>query len=131
VRSSGASRCALRRRLTVGPFLLERPVVAMRVLGMIVSNVDRPAQESLDGAEIGLFFVIAERQGDPRSAGAGCAPDPVHVSLGDVRDVVIENVRDSIDVDAAGGDVGRHEHMQLSRTKAVEGPFARPRALSP
>ena len=50
-----------------------------------------------------------QRQGDAGGAGPRRPPDPVHVILRHVRHVVVDHVGDTLDVDAAPGDVGRHQ----------------------
>ena len=45
-----------------------------------------------------------------RAAGAAGAADAVHVVLGDVRQLVVHDVRQLFDVEAARGEVGRDEH---------------------
>ena len=50
-----------------------------------------------------------------RRAGARGAADAVHVALGDVGQVEVDDVADAVDVDAAGGDVGGDQHAQGCR----------------
>src|SRR5690606_25845537 len=48
------------------------------------------------------------------------APDPVHVVLGIERQVVVVDVADAIDVQAAGGDVGGDQQLQLPLLELVQ-----------
>ena len=57
-----------------------------------------------------------------RAAGAA---DAVHVILGDVRQVVVDDVRQRLDVEAARGDVGRDQHADLARLETLERADAR------
>ena len=50
-----------------------------------------------------------ERHDDARRAGACGAARAVQVILGVGREVEVNDARDVVDVDAAGGDVGRDE----------------------
>ena len=56
----------------------------------------------------------------PVCAGAGGAADAVHVVLGLRGQVVVDDVRDAVDVDAAGDDVGGDEHAVGAVLEAVE-----------
>src|SRR3954447_15201447 len=57
----------------------------------------------------------------PRAAGAAGA---VHVALVLVRRIEVDDVADVLDVEPAGGDVGRHEHRRLAVVEAVERALA-------
>ena len=52
-----------------------------------------------------------ERDADAGPAGAARAADAVDVALAVGRRVEVDDVRDAVDVDAAGGDVGRDERV--------------------
>ena len=52
---------------------------------------------------------------DARAARAAGAADAVHVVLGDVRQLEVDDVRQLLDVEAARGDVGRDEHRHVGR----------------
>ena len=58
-----------------------------------------------------------------RPARAG-PPDAVDVRLRLARDVVVEDVRDLLDVEAARGDVGRDEEVRRARAEALHHPVA-------
>src|SRR5262249_15231288 len=75
---------------------------------------NRHSDQLLDVAQVGALLGIAERDRDAVGAGAGGAADAVHVALGNVRQVVVDDVADAVDVDAARGDVGRHQRAQVS-----------------
>ena len=47
------------------------------------------------------------------------ATDAMHVYLGVVGNVVVDDVADVRDVDAAAGQVGRHQHVELSAAEAL------------
>ena len=44
----------------------------------------------------------------------------MHEVLGDVRQIVVHNVGDVIDVDSSRGHVGRHENVILAAAKAFD-----------
>ena len=52
----------------------------------------------------------------PAGARAARAADAVDVGLGHVGQVVVDDVRDAVDVDAARGDVGGHQHPASRRS---------------
>ncbi len=56
----------------------------------------------------------------PVRAGARGAADAVDVLLGHVGQVVVDDVRDIVDVDAARGDFGGDENTRLALLEAVE-----------
>ena len=56
---------------------------------------------------------VDERDRDARGAGAAGAADAVHVGLVVLGAGVVDDVGDAGDVDAAGGDVGGDQHLQL------------------
>src|SRR5690606_39328936 len=53
-----------------------------------------------------------------------CATDAVHVLIGDVREVHVEDVAHAVDVDAAGGEVGGDEHRDAAVAETSEGALA-------
>ena len=54
----------------------------------------------------------------PTLAGAAGAADAVDVVLGDVRQLVVDDVGQVLDVEAARGDVGRDEDLHLAALKS-------------
>ena len=60
----------------------------------------------------------------PVRPGAGGAPDAVHVALVVLGRIEVDHVRDAGHVDAAGGDIGRHQRVHGSGLKAAQGRFA-------
>src|SRR5690606_13702786 len=65
---------------------------------LVGGGEDGVADESLDLLQVGLLAVVHEGDGDARRAGARRAANTVHVALGDVRHVVVDDVRDVIHV---------------------------------
>ena len=72
------------------------------------------AETALHDAHEVLLVPEHERHGDARLAGAGRATRAVEVGLLVLGRVVVHDHVDVVDVDAAGGDVGGHEHGQLA-----------------
>ena len=61
-----------------------------------------------------------ERYGVSFGPGAACAADPVHVRLGRVRDLEIDDVGNAFDVETARRDVGCHEHRVFAGAEAFD-----------
>src|SRR5690242_2507421 len=57
---------------------------------------------------------------DAAAAGAAGAADPVHIVVGMMRHVEIEDVTYLGNVEAAGGDVGSDEQRQLALAELIE-----------
>ena len=76
-------------------------------------HVDLAAEHALDGAQAVLLVGRHQRQRLPGGAGAAGAADAVHVVLGHVRQFVVHDLRQLVDVEAARGDVGRDQHLHL------------------
>src|SRR5467141_2933903 len=69
-------------------------------------------------------FARDERHGLPGFSRAAGAADAVDVVFRDVRQVVVHDVRQRLDVQAARGDVGGDEHLQLAVLEALQGLHA-------
>jgi hypothetical protein len=79
---------------------------------------------------------VALARGDERdrvaaATGAAGAADPVDVRLGVGRDVVVDDVADPLDVQAAGRDVGGDEDVELAGLELVDRPSRWTCATSP
>src|SRR5258707_10993773 len=76
--------------------------------------------QPLDALELAALTAVAERQRDARGAGARGAADAMDVALGVSRQLVVDDVRDARDVDAARGEIGRHQHAGPAAAEIVE-----------
>ncbi|MDR9095843.1 hypothetical protein FEP46_05607 [Burkholderia multivorans] len=61
-----------------------------------------------------------EAHRDTRTARAARAADPVHVVFRELRQIVVEHVRDARNVDAAGRDVGRDQHAHAALAQRTD-----------
>ena len=86
--------------------------------------LDFLADEPLDVAKVRAVFARDERHGLPGFARAAGAADAVDVVFRDVRQVVVDDVRQRLDVEAPRGDVGGDEHLQLAVLEALQGLHA-------
>ena len=70
--------------------------------------------EPLDVAQEAVFVHAHQRDRLAGRARAAGAADAVHVVLGHVGQLEIDHVRQLVDVDAACGDVGGHQHREVA-----------------
>src|SRR5262245_37615284 len=80
--------------------------------------------ELLDRLEVQGAGLVHERDGLAAGAGPGRAPDAMDVVLGILGQIPVDDVGDRLDVQAARGDVGRHQHGELAFLEIVENPQA-------
>ena len=97
--------------------------------GRTAEDGEPAAQEPLDLREHRALAGVAERDGLARRAGAPGAADAMDVILRGLRQLEVEDVRDAVDVDAAGRDVGRDQHARGAAPERFERPLARPLRL--
>jgi hypothetical protein len=84
-------------------------------------SVDLLARGLLDLAQQVLLARRHEQNGLALTAGAARTADPVDVGLGVVRDVEVDHEADALDVEASGGDVGRHEDVHTTVAERLNG----------
>ena len=87
------------------------------------SALDGLVGKGLHLAQQALLARGDQRNGDAGLAGAAGAPDAVDVQFGIIRQVIVEDVRDVVDIQAARGHIGGHQHFDLGIAEAVEGAF--------
>src|SRR3954467_1274596 len=77
-------------------------------------------------AALGLAHLVGQQQGDhdARGTGARGAAGAVQVGLVVCRRVVVQHQRDVVDVDAARGDVGGHQHGAAGVGERLQRPAA-------
>src|SRR5690606_8956467 len=73
-----------------------------------------------DIAHQGALVGRGERNGVAFFPSASGAADAVHVVLGVIGQVVVDDALDAGDVDTACGDVGRHQNAVASRLETVQ-----------
>ena len=87
-------------------------------------DVDPLTRRALDVAQIAALIGAAKSDGDAGRSGARRAADAVDILLGHFGQVVVDDVTDARNVDPAGGDVGRNQHLHLARLELGQGPLA-------
>ena len=74
-----------------------------------------------DALDVARLLGADEGHAHAGAPGATGAPDAVHVAVAVLRRVEVDDVRDPRDVDAAGGDVGGDERVDLEALEARRG----------
>ena len=91
---------------------------------MITFNGERLAGELLDLPQLTALIATAERCGDTGCAGAARSANAMHINLRHFGQLVVNHVRDAVDVEASGGDVSGHEHWRTVRLERRERALA-------
>ena len=81
-------------------------------------------QQVFDAGDQALVLGRDQRPGHAFGLDTGRAADAVHVVLRLLRHVVVDDMRDAVDVQATGGDVGRHQNVDLPAAEGFQGPQA-------
>ena len=83
--------------------------------------LDGLADEAFDGGDMFLLVAGDEGEGIADALGAAGAADAVDIIFGMLGNVVIDDMADTFDVDAARGDVGGDHDLIFSGFKTGEG----------
>src|SRR3954451_5681680 len=78
------------------------------------------ADRALDADDVATLRAGGERRGAAVGAGAAGAADAVDEVLGDLRQVVVDDVRDALDVNAAGGDISGDQDAVVAFLEALQ-----------
>ena len=71
---------------------------------------DPAPDETLERTQRPLIFRRNKADRVPNGVRAACASDAMDIILRMHREIVVHHMRDPVHIDAAGGDVGRHQH---------------------
>lgn len=77
---------------------------------MILHDGDLLGDELLDISKKSRIVGITERNRHSLRSGATRPTDAMHIGFGYIRDVVVDHIFKIIDIDSAGGDIGRDKH---------------------
>ena len=105
----------------LGRFLL--PLGPRRIkeqVRFIGANLEFHANQPFNGLEMFNFFVVTEGHGNTRISGPSRTSDAVHIGVWKIWQVIIDDMRDLVDINAARGNVGGDEHLHLARLEALE-----------
>ena len=81
---------------------------------------ERLSREALDRLKTRPLAVIAKRDGDSGCPGAARAADAMNVAVCIGRQIEVHDVRNLVDVQPAGGNVGCHQDQRLRRFEAKQ-----------
>src|SRR5450756_1187585 len=96
-------------------------LVQVRRVGVRLLRHRDPQVESLvDQSPAGQVVPVDKGHRGPGVPGAAGPTGAVQVDLLVLGALVVDHVRDVVDVDAAGGDIGRDQHVHLARTERAE-----------
>ena len=84
---------------------------------MIGPNGNLLLNHSFDPAQCAAFFGIAECQCDPFGTGSSGPSDAMHIVLRLNGQIEIDDMRDVVDIDAAGGNVRRDQDSRYPSRK--------------
>lgn len=84
-----------------------------------------PIQHPLDVLQQWRLVRRHERYSGPGPTGPRRAPDPMHVILGHIGQLVVDHMRQLLDVEPSRGDFGRHERRDLVGLEVGQRPDAR------
>ena len=108
--------------------VIESPNLETRVRVHVVDARQLHLGERLPGGPLDRLEQMPltrghEQQRLARTAGAAGTADAVHVGLGVVRDVVVDDVGDAVDVETTRGDIGGDEDVERARLQLADGAF--------
>ena len=92
---------------------------------MILDHRQLGAGKALDALQDLHFFRRAKRQRDSLGPRAGGATDAMHIALAIVGQIVVDHVRNSLHIDAAGNDVGGDQNLDPPAIELRQRPLAR------
>ena len=78
---------------------------------MVLDDGNVFSQQPLNADQVARFRIVAEGVGHAFSSRTCRASDAVHVDLGLIGQIVVEHVRNVVNVNATAGDVGGDEHV--------------------
>ena len=121
-RTSSSSPCRSRSRSDARQ--LQPPRAKSATVGM--PHLDLLSRDVLDGAQQAVLARLDQRDGRALAPGPAGAADAVDVGVGRRRQVVVEDVRELLDVESARRDVGGDQQVRRRRSKALHHRIALP-----
>src|SRR6185436_10955394 len=93
-------------------------------IAALLARRNRHPDEFLDVAQECPLLRIAERDRDSLGAGTCGAADAMHVTFRNVRKIVVDDVADAVDVDAARRDIGGYQGAHVAGPEGRQHPLA-------
>ena len=85
---------------------------------MLGDDLNFLINQSLDVEQVARLALITESNRHALSARSCSAAYPMDIALGDVGQIIVEDMADAIDIDTARGDVRGHKDPQLPSLEA-------------
>ncbi len=94
------------------------------LIGAMVCRRNVDADQFLDIAQERRLFGVTQRNRHAGGSSSRRSADPVHICFRHVRQIVIHHMADSVNIDAASGDIGGDQRPNGPVAKSGEHPFA-------
>src|SRR5262249_25071796 len=121
VRAMMAARCrAIAMAMLVARPGRRRGGLRQVLVGRRRQHGDALVGQPLDALELAALAAVAERQRDARGAGARGATDAMDVALGVGRQLVVDDVGYTRDIDAARGEIGGDQYAGAAAAQIVQ-----------
>src|SRR5687768_13218771 len=88
---------------------------------MIIYHRHTQANQALDVAQVSPFFAVAEGIGNTGGSGTGGTSNAMHVAFRLVREIIVDNVRYAVNVDATRCNVGCNQHTASAGFEVLKG----------
>src|SRR5690554_3542816 len=85
-----------------------------------VNDGERTLCQSLNASQMATFGCIAEGNGDAAAARTRGAANAVNIAFRFVRQLIVDDMSNARNVNAARGDIGCHQHARLAIAEIVE-----------
>ena len=85
---------------------------------------DGSSHDAFEGPDRVSVFVRDQCERVTGAMSAACATDPMDVGIGGVGHVVVDHVRDTLDIETAGCDVGGDHNVEVSLFETLQGMLA-------
>ena len=83
---------------------------------------DSATEKSLQSSQVGIVVRSQEADGFADGLGSARPADPMNIVLGVAGKVVVDDVGNTLHVDAPGGDIGGHQNPDPSGLKVLQRP---------
>src|SRR5574341_1330547 len=115
---------ALRLARRAGKLRVARRSGRLVIKALYGAAFDLFAEHALDAPDSGLVIAGGEGEGVAGLGGPSVAADPVRIGIGDVGNVVVDDVGNAGNIDAAGRYISRQEDLMRAAAEPVESGLA-------
>ena len=97
--------------------------VRLHDMGMVFHHRYRTGNQFLNILEELFFFLVAKGQRNAAGAGPAGPADAMYIGFGYIRQLEIDDMRQFVNVDTPGGDIGCHQNPRMPALKILQGPL--------